>query len=492
MRFYTGSTLQTLTAIDKEQLDALGFNTMALVTTTVIESFGSTSLVQVGNNYFLDSISTGTGPELMYGGAPLTVGEFAWTPIGAEQTSGGYEIALKSAATGQYTIWNTDSSGNVTYDPSGVLSGNSTTLETYETSFHQDLNGDGVIGIPAAAGTVIESFGQTSLVQVGNNYFLDSNSTGTGPEVMYGGAPLTVGEFAWTPIGAEPISGGYEIALKNAATGQYTIWNTDSSGNVTYDPSGVLSGSSTALETYETSFHQDLNGDGVIGIPAANTTVIEAFGATSLVQVGNNYFMDSHSTGTGPEVMYGGAPLTAGEFAWTPIGAEQTSTGYEIALKSAATGQYTVWITDSSGNVTYDPSGVMSGNSTALETYETSFHQDLNGDGVIGIPTVAGTVASTPAAQAPPVTVVNNDTFVFRSGLGAGVTANAGSTDTTGHDGFAWVVGNNAPAAAPPDAQAGMPHPVFPWADGDPSHHDGAPAMNFHPTDPHAGGFIIG
>jgi hypothetical protein len=201
---------------------------------------------------------------------------------------------------------------------------------------------------------------------------------------MYGGAPLTVGEFAWTPIGAEQTSIGYEIALKNAATGQYTVWIADSGGNVAYDASGVLSGSSAALEAYETSFHQDLNGDGVIGIPSTTSTVIEAFGSTSLVQVESNYFLDSHSTGTGPEVMYGGAPLTVGEFAWTPIGAEQTSIGYEIALKNAATGQYTVWIADSGGNVAYDPVGSLSGSSAALETYETSFHQDLNGDGVIG------------------------------------------------------------------------------------------------------------
>ncbi|WP_325372116.1 cadherin-like domain-containing protein, partial [Bradyrhizobium sp.] len=198
--------------------------------------------------------------------------------------------------------------------------------------------------------TTIESFGATTLVQVGNHYFLDSHTTGTGPEVMFGGAPLTVGEFAWTPIGTEQTSTGYEIALKYAAIGQYTVWNTDSSGNVTYDPSGNLSGTSEALEAYETSFHQDLNGDGVIGIPAT-TTVIESSGSTNLVQVGTNYFLDSNSTGTGPEVMFGGAPLTAGEFPWTPIGAEQTSTGYEIALKYAAIGQYTVWNTDANGNV---------------------------------------------------------------------------------------------------------------------------------------------
>ena len=50
----------------------------------------------------------------------------------------------------------------------------------------------------------------------------------------------------------------------------------------------MASGSSAALESLEPSFHQDLNGDGVIGVP---TTVIEAFGSTSLVEVGSNYFL---------------------------------------------------------------------------------------------------------------------------------------------------------------------------------------------------------
>ena len=78
-------------------------------------------------------------------------------PIGAEKTSTGYEIALKDAATGQYTAWNTDSSGNVTYDPlGGPVSGTSTALEELETSFHQDLNGDGVIGISVGAGATVE------------------------------------------------------------------------------------------------------------------------------------------------------------------------------------------------------------------------------------------------------------------------------------------------------------------------------------------------
>ena len=123
-------------------------------------------------------------------------------------------------------------------------------------------------------------------------------------------------------------SGGYEVAWQNSGANLFSIWNTDSSGNfISYS---VLSGTSTALESMETSFHQDLNGDGVIGIPTPVT--IEAFGSTSLVQVGNHYFLDNISSGTGPELKYGGAPVVAGQFgSYTPIGAEQTSSGYEVA-----------------------------------------------------------------------------------------------------------------------------------------------------------------
>ena len=46
-----------------------------------------------------------------------------------------------------------------------------------------------------------------------------------------------------------------------------------------------VSGSSVALKLLETSFHQDLNGDGVIGIPG----LIEAQGSNDLEQANNVY-----------------------------------------------------------------------------------------------------------------------------------------------------------------------------------------------------------
>jgi hypothetical protein len=98
-------------------------------------------------------------------------------------------------------------------------------------------------------------------------------------------------------------------------------------------PSDTVSGTSAALESFETSFQQDLNGDG------------------------------GH---------------------WVPIGAEKTATGYEVVWEIAGADKYTVWFTDSNGNYLSSAFDTVSGTSNASQSFETSFDQDLNGDGVIG------------------------------------------------------------------------------------------------------------
>ena len=109
----------------------------------------------VSNHFFLDDISTGLGPSLKYGGTDVVAGQFGgWTPIGAEQTASGYQVAWKVPGADQYSVWTTDSNGNF-ISFSAALSGSSSTLQSFETSFHQDLNGDGAIGVPVI-GTVIE------------------------------------------------------------------------------------------------------------------------------------------------------------------------------------------------------------------------------------------------------------------------------------------------------------------------------------------------
>src|SRR5262249_23543921 len=123
--------------------------------------------------------------------------------------------------------------------------------------------------------------------------------------------------------------------------------------------------------------------------PPPPPTVIESKGATDLDQVGSNYFLYAHGTTSGPELSFGDAPVVTGEWGgWTPIGAEQTASGYEVAWKVTAADQYTVWTTDSSGNYITSIIGAVSGTDYALQSLEPSFHQDLNGDGLIGSSTI--------------------------------------------------------------------------------------------------------
>jgi hypothetical protein len=378
-----------------------------------IEAFGATRLDKVGTNYFLDPVSGGQGPILKFQGAPVFVGQWPtasgalWSPIGAEQTATGYEVAWHLAGADQYTLWNVDSAGNFVSNGGngGIMSGFSQAMETAEVSFHQDLNGDGHIGLV----TVTESSGSTKLDQFGSNYFLDPVSGGAGPSLKYQGAAVTPGEFgSWTPIGAEQTATGYEVAWKVNGADQYTIWTTDSDGNYVTQGS-AMTGASLVLQAAEVRFHQDLNGDGHIGVAP---TVIEASGVTKLDLAGATYSLDPASGGAGPTLKYQGAAITPGQFgSWTAIGAEQTASGYEIAWKVDGADQYEIWNTDSNGN--YVSQGdALTGASLALETAETSFHQDLNGDGIIGVPTHSAAIV------APPSSSLAMDSFVFRPDLG--------------------------------------------------------------------------
>lgn len=95
--YYGVSTLQQLTAIDLKQLDVLGYHQNS-VTPVVIQTNGTTSLVQMGSTYFLEAIFSGIRPQLRYNGSPVTTGEFSgWAPIGAIQTAGRYDIAWNMA-----------------------------------------------------------------------------------------------------------------------------------------------------------------------------------------------------------------------------------------------------------------------------------------------------------------------------------------------------------------------------------------------------------
>jgi serralysin len=449
-------------------------NSDGIVGIPFIEGFGATGLAVADHIYYL--LTAGSGPSLKYFGAAVGFGQSgASVPISAERTTTGYEVAWKATGADQYTVWNTDGDGNFLNYVTGVVSGSSLALESQETTFQQDLNSDGIVGIP-----FIEGFGSTGLAVADHIYYLLSG--GSGPSLKYFGATVGFGESgAFAPISAERTATGYEVAWKATGADQYTVWNTDADGNFQNYVTGVVSGSSLDLKILEPMFQQDLNGDGVIGAASA---VIEAVGSTSLTVADHIYYL--LNGGSGPSLKYFGATVGFGESGvFVPIAAEQTATGYDVAWKAIGADQYTVWTTDAAGNYSTVIAGGVPGNSSDLKSLEGVFHQDLNSDGVIGGPVATATIgaATMPAA----------DQFVFGATVASNVVSN-GSGGIELHDLFSASAGNNLSAVPLNNAAAGQPQSLQqPAASSDTvvdaSHHDGLP-VNVHIADL-IGHFII-
>jgi hypothetical protein len=397
--YYSNSTLQQLTAIDLKQLDALGFH-LTSQKPIVIQTDGTTSLVQVGSDYFLDAVGRGTGPQLYLKGAPVTAGELAgWTPIGAIQTTSGYDVAWKNAQTGQYGIWSTDSNGNYLGNLTPAVPGNSYALESYETIFHQDLNGDGTIGVPTH---VIQVDGSTSLTEVGNNFYLYDN--GVGPSLKLHGVAVTAGQLGgWTPIGAIQTASGYDVAWKIPGANQYAIWNTDSNGNHTSNLTPAVPGNNPQLESYETIFHQDLNGDGTIGVPSATSPA-----AAQPTQASQTSFDDKTLTLDTPST-FGGELIGFGRDG-TLAGSDQ------VDLRGFNFDKLHTSFESLSGSL-----ALSSGSSATSLQFLGRYSQDsvhFADDGNGGTPVIVATTATQATVASEVSSLAAHDRFVFAENFG--------------------------------------------------------------------------
>src|SRR6185312_15490221 len=157
----------------------------------------------------------------------------------------------------QYTVWQIDSSGKF-LSSLGLVAGNNNAFESYEMVLNQDLNGDGRIGV-----TDTNALGSTTLSEVANHYAISSG--GGSVTLQYNGAPVTAGEFGgWMPFGAALTATGYDVAWEVPGANQYTVWQTDSSGQF-LSSLGLVPGNNATLIADETIFNQDLNGNGTTG-----------------------------------------------------------------------------------------------------------------------------------------------------------------------------------------------------------------------------------
>jgi hypothetical protein len=375
-------------------------------TSTEIETAGNTKLAQVADMYFVYTGDGSSGVILRQWDSYFVAGGM----LGVEtRTDGDYDAMMK-VGSNQYQLWQFRANGDFLSRPfNQSFSGSSFQMQDAEIRFHQDFNGNGVIGtaaFAAPAGDVgfastqtIEAAGVTALRQIDNTYFMDpvGGGSGSGPQIRLNGSPWMVGQNgSWRAIGAEQMSNGYSVWWQYGLADQFVQWTTDLAGNwVSNGP--FLTHSRYALQADETTFQQDLNGDGTIGVVSSE---IETVGNTKLAQVADMYFMYQGNGSSGVLLRKDGAPWTVGQDGpWRVIGAEQTASGYSVWLRAGTGNFYQQWNTDFAGNYVSTAANT-NGGSYALQSTESTFQQDLNGDGTIGLTSSSiETVGNTKLAQ---------------------------------------------------------------------------------------------
>ncbi|WP_198031992.1 M10 family metallopeptidase C-terminal domain-containing protein, partial [Bradyrhizobium sp. Ec3.3] len=301
--------------------------------------------------------------QTMYGANYTTHNEntvYTWSPTtGQEFINGVAQLAPGGGVGGSAnriyeTIW--DGGGVDTYD-----------LSNYTTNLTINLN-------PGASSV----FSSTQLAYLGNGHYaagnvynaylynndarsyIDNAIGGTGNDTMTGNAIANVlngGSGNDTITGG----GGNDTIIGGVGTDTAVYSGNEANYVITYDAnsqtftiadqrSGVPDGTDTVTGVENFQF-----ADGTVSnttlISQVAPVVIEALGATSLVQSGNNYFMNPVAGGNGPELKNGGSAVIAGAYGgWAPIGAEQNGSTYLVAWKDSGSGSYTVWTTDANGN----------------------------------------------------------------------------------------------------------------------------------------------
>ena len=370
------TSVGTGSALDPTVNEDLNGDGMIEPTTVAIGTNGA--LNQVANQFELVPTGGGTGPLLELNGSAVEVGQFGaagWTPVGAFQTGNGWEVAF-SGTTG-YVVWNVNSSGDFIGDATGVVAPGSATIEAVEANFGETFAGAGTPATPIT----IATNGTTTLAAVGNLYELNPAGGGTGPLLELHGSAVEAGQFGaagWTPVGAKQTADGYEVAF-GGANGQYVVWNTNTEGDYTSNVTAVAPAGSATIEAVEANFGENFGA----GTPATPSPIaVNGTNNGLLDAVGDLY--ELNPSGGGPLLEVHGNAVIAGQFpaGWTPIGVEETATGYEVAWSEpGANGvtQYTVWNTDGNGDYTSSALGVVSGPNFALEDLDPAFDENLNG-----------------------------------------------------------------------------------------------------------------
>jgi Tryptophan-rich Synechocystis species C-terminal domain len=381
-------------------------------------------------------------------------------------------VALKNAASDTYTVWQTDGNGNVLSAVASSVSGTSSTLESLETIFHQDLNGDGVIDLPT---TVIEATG--SIV-------------------------LTLSHMTQ----AATIDAAAKLELTGADSGSVTF--NSATGSLILDHSSEFSGqvfnftgdgnpsSSDQLDLKDIAFAAGTTVSYTGTSSGGTLTVSDAQDHTAQIKLAGDYTSSTFSLSSDG---------SGGTVVIDPVAKQDVADGTLSFGAAASTDQQTVGVTPLNGgagyigNFTVDAANAQDqvgwhfnfDSSPPAKTITQSYDVTVTDNHADG--------THSSATQAVSVTIAGpgNDAFVFHPGVGSETIVNAGSADTIELDGFSSVTNSHQLAQLLSEAQAGQPQSLFTAANGghdtviNLGNHDSITLTNVHLADLHANNFII-
>ena len=331
--------------------------------------------------------ASGTGPLLELNGSVVTKGQFGaagWTPVGALQTGNGYEVAFSNGK-GQYVVWNTDSNGDFTGDATRVLSANSSELEGVEAAFGETFTGrrDAGDGDPDCDFERHNDAGTATLAAVRKGALELNPAERTGPLLELNGSVVTTSHVraaGWTPVGAVQTGTGTKSPSKTARTSMWSGTPTATATSPATPPASCRRPRRSSSRGWKpplatrTSPRPDAGDAEPDWNPHPQRPAGCWFGQTAV---------RTRAAG-GPLLEEGGIAVTAGSLGgWTPVGAEQTATGYEVVWSLFSNGEsqdtYTVWNTDSGGNYTSSALGLVSGQNFSLEDLNPVFGENVSG-----------------------------------------------------------------------------------------------------------------
>ena len=250
-----------------------------------------------------------------------------------------------------------------------------------------------------------------------SRYLVDSDTItgGAGNNTIFG------------ELGNNTITGGAGNDNISGGDAASTLGGGGGTNNIVYNPIDTYvigGGNNIAVSSLNTAAGSSLlqfGWESVVGVELANVIIgaydiIQTDGSTVLAQVNGNYYLYEAGGPVLAELSNGTTPITTNGFnGFIPIGAVRTSTGYDVALEDAGTGEFMIWSTNVAGKYTATILSAVPAANFALELIEKTFGQDLNGDSVIGLnPTIIQTDNGTSLDQ------IGNNYFLYAAGTTTG------------------------------------------------------------------------